>query len=129
MLVWSIYIVKFIGIKVLIMSTFIYFFCFLYSVIHMCIHWAISLSRDPPLAPPQPAPPTLLASRQNLFCPLLQFCWRENISDNKKDILFLLVWDKSTFIFLMFIVSIVIFHVSTCDSRNLCAFFSLGHSY
>jgi hypothetical protein len=31
-----------------------------------------------------------------LFCPLLQFCWRENIRDNKKDIAFLLVWDKDS---------------------------------
>jgi hypothetical protein len=32
-----------------------------------------------------------LASRKNLFCPLLQFCWREDISENKKDIAFLLI--------------------------------------
>jgi hypothetical protein len=32
-----------------------------------------------------------LASRQNLFCPFLQFCCREDISNNKKDIVFLLV--------------------------------------
>jgi hypothetical protein len=41
--------------------------------------------------------PTLLASRQNLFCPVLQFCWREDISNNKKDIAFLLVWDKDNY--------------------------------
>jgi hypothetical protein len=36
-----------------------------------------------------------LNSGQNLLCPLvLWFCWRENIRDNKKDISFLLVWDK-----------------------------------
>jgi hypothetical protein len=35
--------------------------------------------------------PHHLTSRQNLFCPLLQFCWREDISNNKKDIAFLLV--------------------------------------
>jgi hypothetical protein len=35
--------------------------------------------------------------RQNLFCPLvLWFCWRENIRDNKKNIAFLLVWDKNS---------------------------------
>jgi hypothetical protein len=36
-------------------------------------------------------------SVQNLFHPLLWFCWRENIRDNKKDILFLLVWDKDSY--------------------------------
>jgi hypothetical protein len=41
-------------------------------------------------------PPT--TSRQNLFHPLvLWFCWREDISDNKKDIAFLLVWDKDSY--------------------------------
>jgi hypothetical protein len=35
---------------------------------------------------------------QNLFCPLvLQICWRENIRDNKKDIVFLLVWGKDSY--------------------------------
>jgi hypothetical protein len=41
-------------------------------------------------------PLPLLASGQNLFCPL-QFCWRENIGDNKKDIAFLLVWDEDSY--------------------------------
>jgi hypothetical protein len=36
-------------------------------------------------------PPTPLSSRQNLFCPFLQFCWRVDISNNKKDLVFLLV--------------------------------------
>jgi hypothetical protein len=37
------------------------------------------------------------ASRQNLFHPLvLQFYWRENISDNKKGIAFLLVWAQDS---------------------------------
>jgi hypothetical protein len=34
----------------------------------------------------------------NLFCHLvLQFCWRENIRYNKKDIVLLLVWDKDSY--------------------------------
>jgi hypothetical protein len=46
------------------------------------------------LSPPCYLPPF----RQNLFSPpLLQFCWRENIRDNKKDIAFLLVWDKDSY--------------------------------
>jgi hypothetical protein len=35
--------------------------------------------------------PTIFTCRQNLFCPFLQFCWREDISNNKKDKAFLLV--------------------------------------
>jgi hypothetical protein len=35
-----------------------------------------------------------LASRQNLFCAFLQFCWREDISNNERDRTFLLVWSK-----------------------------------
>jgi hypothetical protein len=51
----------------------------------MCIHY---LGHLPPSS----------ASRQNLFCLLvLRFCWRENIRDNKKVIVFLLVWDKDNY--------------------------------
>jgi hypothetical protein len=40
-------------------------------------------------------PPT---SRKNLFCPLvLWFCWRENIRHNKKNVAFLLVWNKDSY--------------------------------
>jgi hypothetical protein len=40
--------------------------------------------------------PSLLTSRQNLFCPLvLQFFWKDSIRDNKKDIAFFLVWIKT----------------------------------
>jgi hypothetical protein len=57
----------------------------------------------PPLPHPPPChlPHTLpspLASRQNLFCPLVLQCyWRENIRDIKKDIVFLLGWDKDSY--------------------------------
>jgi hypothetical protein len=52
---------------------------------HMCIHCFDHL----------PSPPTY---EQNNSCPLvLQFCWRENIKDNKKDKVFLLVWDKDSY--------------------------------
>jgi hypothetical protein len=44
-----------------------------------------------------PLLPTLLASRQNLFCSLLQFGWRVNMSNDKKDIAFFLVWDKESY--------------------------------
>jgi hypothetical protein len=57
------------------------------------IVWAIS----PLYLPPPPPSPTSLAFRQNLFCPFLQFCWREDISNNKKDIEFLLVLDKDSY--------------------------------
>jgi hypothetical protein len=41
-------------------------------------------------------PPTWLPLRQTLFCPLFQFGWRENISNNKTDRTFLLAWDKDS---------------------------------
>jgi hypothetical protein len=63
-----------------------FFSLFIYSHVHTLFG---------PFLSPAPAPslssPTLLASRQNLFCPYLQFYWREDISNNKKDIVFLLV--------------------------------------
>jgi hypothetical protein len=34
---------------------------------------------------------------QNMFHPLFGSFWRENIGDNKKDITFLLVWDKDSY--------------------------------
>jgi hypothetical protein len=54
----------------------------IFTFTYMCIHYL-----------GQPLPP----SRQNLFHPLLWFCWRENIRDNKKDIAFLLVWAKDSY--------------------------------
>jgi hypothetical protein len=53
----------------------------------MCIHCrAIS-----------PTFPNSLTFRQNLFCPPLQLCWREDIRDNKKDKAYLLFWDKDSY--------------------------------
>jgi hypothetical protein len=59
------------------------------SFLHLliCVYIVCATS---PLIFPTPA------SRQNLFCPLLWFYWRESIRDNRKDIAFLLVWDKET---------------------------------
>jgi hypothetical protein len=54
------------------------------SFIHIYIHYMGHLS-------PAPSPPTILTFRQNLFCPLLQFYWKVDISNNKKDLVFLLV--------------------------------------
>jgi hypothetical protein len=67
---------------------FNFFYCFyIYSYVYTLF------------GPPFPSILCLPASRQNLFCPLvLQFCWRENIRDNKKDIAFFLVWDKGSYI-------------------------------
>jgi hypothetical protein len=64
------------------------FLLFLYLFICIYIGWAT-------LASPSPYYP--LTSRQNLFFPLLQFCWRENIRDKKKDIAFLLVTDRDSY--------------------------------
>jgi hypothetical protein len=61
---------------------------FIHLFIYAYIVWVIS----PPLFPgPSLPPPSPLGSSQNLFCPYLQFCWREDISNNKKDKAFLLV--------------------------------------
>jgi hypothetical protein len=57
------------------------FLLFIHLFICIYIVWGTS----PPCSP------------QFLFCPLLQFCWREDISDNKKDIVFLLAWDKDRY--------------------------------
>jgi hypothetical protein len=51
----------------------------------------------PPAPHPFPLSPTPLTSSQNLFCPLLQFCQREDIRDNKKDITCFLAWDKGSY--------------------------------
>jgi hypothetical protein len=59
----------------------------------MCIHCLGHLSY---LLPNPPLSPIPLTSKLNLFCPL-QFCWRENITDDKKDIAFLLAWDKDSY--------------------------------
>jgi hypothetical protein len=52
---------------------------------------------QPPALHPLPLLLTPIASRQDLFCPLLQFCWRVNISNNKNDIAFLLVWEMDSY--------------------------------
>jgi hypothetical protein len=75
----------------------IFIFWFIYSFIHMWIHCLGHLSPYPDLHPLS-LPPTSLTYRNNVFCPLLQFCWREDISNIKKDIVFLLVWDKDSYI-------------------------------
>jgi hypothetical protein len=48
------------------------------------------------LGPPSSSPQHCPRSGQNLFCPLLWFSWWENLRVNKKDIAFLLVWDKDS---------------------------------
>jgi hypothetical protein len=60
------------------------FSLFIYSYVHTLGHFS-------PRPPPPPSPPHALTSKQNLFYPFLQFCWREDTSNNKKDKAFLLV--------------------------------------
>jgi hypothetical protein len=60
------------------LSNFFYLFICAYIV------WTISPSY--PLSHPLPLLPTPLSSRHNMFFPLLQLCWREDISNNKKDV-------------------------------------------
>jgi hypothetical protein len=57
---------------------FKFFSLLIYSYVHTLCHFS-------------PLPRIPLTSRQNLFCPFLQFCWKVDISNNKKDIAFLLV--------------------------------------
>jgi hypothetical protein len=65
-------------------------FFIVYSYVYTLFGWSI------PSAPCLPLP-IPLTSKQNLFCHLVQFCWRENIRDNKKGIAFLLAWDKDSY--------------------------------
>jgi hypothetical protein len=70
-------------------SSFFFLFSFYFSFLHLltCVYIVCGTPTTP-----SPTP------RQNLFHPLLlPFCWQENISDNKKDILCLLVWDKDSY--------------------------------
>jgi hypothetical protein len=70
------------------------FLLFIYSYVHTLFGPFL----PHPIPCRLPVPLTPLASRQNLFCPLLQFCWRKNKSNNKTDIAVLLVWDKDRYI-------------------------------
>jgi hypothetical protein len=75
------------SITLLCFLKFLYFF-------YLLIYWYVHTLFGPSLPSASwslPVPHTLLDSRQNLFCSLLQFCWREDISNNKKDIAFLLI--------------------------------------
>jgi hypothetical protein len=67
--------------------SFSFLFCF-FVHLFTCAYIVGAISSPCPWPPPSSPHP--LTSRQNLFCPLLQFCWREDISNNKKDIAFLL---------------------------------------
>jgi hypothetical protein len=68
------------------------FVFFLYSYTHMCIHCFSYFSPLPQLSP---SPSDHLTSRQNLVCPFLQFCWIEDVSNNKKNKAFA-IWDKDS---------------------------------
>jgi hypothetical protein len=72
-------------------SWFLSLFIFIFLVVYI-YSYMYTLGHLFPRMHPHP-----LTYRQNLFHPFLQFCWRENIRDNKKDIAFLLVWDKDSY--------------------------------
>jgi hypothetical protein len=74
----------------------------IYSYVHAL--FGPFLPTAPSLSPPPP-----LASRQNLFCPFLQFCWREDTSNNKKDKAFLLVEIR---------IATYCFHAQVCYNPN-----------
>jgi hypothetical protein len=69
--------------------------CTFFIHLYICVYIVWTISPTHPLPPASPS--TSLNSRQSLFYPFLQFCWREDISDNKKDIALLLVWDKKSY--------------------------------
>jgi hypothetical protein len=71
------------------MPCFFFFYSFIHMSTHCLGHFCPPIPR--PIRHPLPLLSTLLTSIQNLFCSLLQFCWREDINNNKKDIAFLLV--------------------------------------
>jgi hypothetical protein len=60
---------------------FFSFFLFYCSFIHMCIHCLGHFSPLPPTSTLSPQTP--VASRYNLFCPYVEFGWREDISIRK----------------------------------------------
>jgi hypothetical protein len=64
----------------------------------MCIHCLRQLSPPPalPYSPPKPLPDPHFWAEPVLPC-FLRLGWRENIGNNKKDIAFLLVWDKDSY--------------------------------
>jgi hypothetical protein len=61
---------------------------FFYSFIHMCIHC---------LGHFFPLPPASHHHHPHFQAEPVQVCWRVDISNNKKDIAFLLVWDKDSY--------------------------------
>jgi hypothetical protein len=66
-------------------SEFLLIFLIIFTFTYKCVHY-LSHSPLPHI------------SRKNLFCPLiLQLCWRENIRNNKKNIMFLLAGDKDSY--------------------------------
>jgi hypothetical protein len=75
---------------------FIYLFFTVGIILHFVFFFIIYSYVYTLFGPSLPPVPQPLASRQNLFFPLLQFCWWENITDYMKDIAVLLVWDKDT---------------------------------
>jgi hypothetical protein len=67
-------------------------FFFLIVLLFICAYeaWVISPPCPHPLPyhplhPLPPSPPLPLNTRQKLFCPYLSFCWRDSISNNRKE--------------------------------------------
>jgi hypothetical protein len=80
------------------LSLFLFnFFSLLFLVYLFIYSYVLTLFSHLSPRPPIPFSPPHLTSRQKLFCTLLQFCGRENISNNNKDMVFLLVWDKDSY--------------------------------
>jgi hypothetical protein len=98
-------------------------FRFLFSFFYFVIFY-IYLHVYPPPHSSSLSPPTIPASEQNLFCPLvLQFCWREIIGNSKKDTVFLLVWDKDSYTEREGCFQALVYFISWSPSQSgLCQF-------
>jgi hypothetical protein len=70
--------------------SFFFFKFLIYSYVHTIFGSFLPPSPTPCFTSP-PYTPLPLATRQTLFCPYLYFCWRESISNNRKEQRFLLV--------------------------------------
>jgi hypothetical protein len=65
-----------------------------HSYIYLLVYTLFESSPHPPHPPPGPNHNIL---GRTCFALLFSHFWRENIRDNKKDIVFLLVWDKDSY--------------------------------
>jgi hypothetical protein len=105
------------GFVFVMMASFLMFFFFIiFTFAHICIHCLDHLHHLHP------------TSRQNLFRPLvLWFCWRENIRDNKKDIVFFASLNKDSYTE-RFLHMCITTHIGSSLPDLFTTFWSPSHS-